>query len=101
MRPAIQKLLQLGPMPSEDEASDEYLRNFEACVSSITRPVTDDEAIALVSLFGPPDSLYGLAWTVLHLVESAPGWPIKACLVRGANEWVDELRERSVRADLL
>ena len=76
MRPEIARLVQLGPFPPEPEASLEYLREAEDLILSIKKPVTDEEARALISLFGPPDSCYGLAWSVLHLVETAPGWPI-------------------------
>ncbi|MDB6032726.1 MAG: hypothetical protein JWM16_3064, partial [Verrucomicrobiales bacterium] len=35
--------------------------------------------LALVKVFGP-DDYYGLAWSLLHLIESAPGWPLADCL---------------------
>ena len=40
-------------------------------LESVAKPVTDDEAAALAQLFGPGDC-FGLAWTLVHLVESAP-----------------------------
>jgi hypothetical protein len=47
-----------------------------------------------VTLFGP-DDCFGLGWTLLHLIETAPGWPIKAVLDGSQGEWIDRLRERS------
>jgi hypothetical protein len=48
----------------------------------------------LVKLFGPDDCL-GLAWTLLHLIETAPGWPVESALVGLEGEWIDRLRERA------
>lgn len=58
----------------------------------IEEPVTDDEAKALCRLFGP-DELYGLSWQIVHLIESAPGWPLAECL-QGTGEWPTLLRIR-------
>lgn len=100
MRPEIKRLLLLGPLPSEDDASVDHLRLIEAELKSVTKPLTDDEARALVSLFGP-DSCFGVAWSFLHLVETAPGWPLPDCLANLENEWVVSLRDRAVRGGLL
>lgn len=53
--------------------------------------MTDEEARALVSVFGP-DEYYETAWQILHLVESAPGWPLEDVLQRNDNEWIRRLR---------
>jgi len=101
MRPEIERLVQLGPLPPEPAASIEYLREAEKLILAVSKPVTNEEARALVTLFGPPDSCYGLAWSVLHLIESAPGWPMVDCLENPNNEWVVSLRDRAVRGGLL
>lgn len=101
MRPEIERLVQLGPLPSEPAASIEYLREAEKLILAVSKPVTNEEARALVTLFGPPDSCYGLAWSVLHLIESALGWPMVDCLENPNNEWVVSLRDRAVRGGLL
>jgi hypothetical protein len=93
MRPQVEQLVALGPFPSEDEATDEDVEQREALVTSISRPVTDDEARALATLFGP-DTFYGGAWTVLHLIETAPGWPLEDALQNEDNEWIRLLRQR-------
>ena len=58
------------------------------------KPVTDEEACALVKLFGSDDCV-GLAWTLLHLIETAPGWPIESALIGLEGEWIRRLRERA------
>lgn len=100
MRPEIKRLLLLGPLPSEDDASIDHLRLVEAELKSVVKPLTDDEARALVTLFGP-DGCFGVAWSFLHLIETAPGWPIADSLTHLENEWVVSLRDRAVRGGLL
>lgn len=101
MRPEIQQLIDLGALPPEAEASLEYLRVAESLLRAIEKPVSDEEARGLISLFGPPDSCYGFAWSILHLIESAPSWPIADCLENPKNEWVASLRDRAVRGGFL
>ena len=100
MRPEIKRLLLLGPLPSEEDASVDHLRLVEAELKSVTKPVADDEARAMVSLFGP-DDCFGVAWSFLHLIETAPGWPLADCLANLESEWVVSLRDRAVRGGLL
>lgn len=100
MRSEIKRLVLLGPLPPEPAASVEHLRQVEALLLSVTKPVSNEEARALVKLFGS-DGCFGLAWSVLHLIESAPGWPLADCLVNSSNEWVASLRDRAVRGGLL
>ena len=94
MRSEISRLTSLGPLPLESEASGEYLEQFEAFLSSVAPPISDNEARALVQLFGP-DNCFGLAWSMLHLVETAPGWPLMDCLITPSNDWVATLRDRA------
>ena len=89
MRPEIRRLVDLGRLPSEDEGDVEILRKYEVEYRAIKRPVTDDEAIALLSLFGE-DGCFGLASSLMHLIETAPGWPIKEHLIGSTNPWVLE-----------
>jgi hypothetical protein len=89
MQPAISALLALGPLPGGAAATVPMMH-----VSKIQIPVTDEEACALVKLFGP-DDCFGLAWTLLHLIETAPGWPVDGALNGLQGEWIDRLRERA------
>jgi hypothetical protein len=96
MRQEVQALVNLGPLPDCDTAQEEQLKAYESLLSSITTPVSDEEARSLVRLFGP-DDCYGLAWSLLHLIESAPGWPLQDCLQDRGNEWTERLRLRVER----
>lgn len=70
------------------------IREFEDLLGKIKSPLTDEEACALVGTFGP-DDCFGLAWTLLHLIESAPGWPVGGALDGLEGEWICLSRERS------
>jgi hypothetical protein len=94
MQPAILALVELGPLPSSGVATVSMLQAFEEQFSNVQTPVTDEEACALVKLFGS-DDCFGLAWTLLHLIETAPGWPLKGALDGLEGEWADRLRERA------
>ena len=96
MRSAVLRLRELGRLPPERTATVDQIREVEDLVKGLSKPATDVEARELVTLFGS-DSCFGLAWRVLHFVESAPGWPLPDCLKDDANEWVVELRERAAR----
>ena len=94
MRAAVRNLIALGQLPAESSATAEGVRQFEEALHSIDPPLTDSEAEALVPLFGP-DTCFGLSWSLVHLIETAPGWPIEACLASGQSAWVERLRERA------
>jgi hypothetical protein len=100
MREEVRQLHDLGPLPSERGTSPELVSEYEQLLRAIKKPLTNDEARALVKLFGS-DGCFGLASTLLHLIESAPGWPLKECLVDSTNEWIVELRERAERGGML
>lgn len=82
MRPEVMRLVALGPLPLEDDERpleqslallEEYARNL----SGLEPPATDAEALALLAVFNPDedDSCFGLAWSLLHFIETAPSWP--------------------------
>lgn len=96
VRTEIKELEKLGPLPSEDEAEGAQLERIEELYRAIAKPITDDEACALVELFGP-DGCYGLASSFMHLIETAPGWPLKECLQQRNNAWKIELGNRAIR----
>ena len=72
------------------------LEEYQRLLNAISQPVSDEEAEALARLFGP-DDCFGLAWTLVHLIESAPGWPLVDRLPAIDNEWIVLLRDRSGR----
>lgn len=101
MQPAIVKLLEMGPFPVGDINTEPELTDaYQWLIESIQRPVTDDEARALITLFGP-DDFFTLAWSLIHLIETAPGWPLRDCLEDTSNEWVQYLKRYAENAGLL
>ena len=96
VRAEVKELEKLGPLPSEDEAEVAQLERIEELYRAIEKPLTDDEARVLVELFGP-DGCYGVASSFMHLIETAPGWPLKECFQQLNNEWKVELRNRAIR----
>ncbi len=98
MREPIRQLVGLGPLPDSSSASEDLLRleMYQELLEAIESPVTDEEASALLEIFGP-DECFGLAWAVVHLVESAPGWPVEGAFLQVENTWIQLLRERAAR----
>lgn len=96
VRPEIKKLVSLGTFPPSNQVDAELVKSQESLLREIQSPISDDEARLLLRLFGP-DDYFGLAWTILHLVESAPSWPITASLSDAKNEWILRLKERAAR----
>jgi hypothetical protein len=97
MRKEVIELGKLGPLPSSVDALRDNLGSlifqYEKLIISIKKPVTDEEARLLTGIFGPDDG-YGLAWILLRLIESAPGWPLWDTLHGSDNEWIELLRQR-------
>src|SRR5262249_39555480 len=98
MRQAVIELQNLGPWPPSDvvlrEKLDSLVDRYGELLTSIQEPVTDEEARALLRVFGPDDG-FGLVWRLVALVESAPGWPLADCLDENTeNEWIQMLRQR-------
>jgi hypothetical protein len=98
MRPEVHELVAMGPLPDSSSGSGDMLRleEYQRLLGAIAKPVSDEESAALAGLFGP-DDCFGLAWTLVHLVESAPGWPLLDRLPSVDNEWVSLLRERATK----
>jgi hypothetical protein len=67
---AVKNLLALGMLPRVSSDPRDVER-FEHAISEIKYPLTDDEAAALIECFGEDDS-FGLAWTLVHLIETSP-----------------------------
>ncbi len=94
MQPAVQEFVALGRLPDSAGASVEALQRLEEILRRIRTPLTNDEARALTGCFGT-DDCFGLAWGLLHSIETAPGWPLLDVLGDADNEWIGRLRERS------
>jgi len=100
IRPEVKELVGLGRFPSSADANYETIKRQEDLLREIKRPISAEEARELVRLFGP-DDYFGGAWTLLHLIETAPGWPLWDCLENDDNEWIRRLRESAIRGGRL
>lgn len=65
MRPDVQAFIADGPLPDWDAGAEEIGRRSDQ-FDAISRPVTGQEARALVACFGPDDA-YGLGLMLWHL----------------------------------
>ena len=99
IRPEVARLVELGPWPSSQAVSPEEVDERLGLLQRASRPVTLDEARALIKLFGP-DDFFGVVWELISLIESAPGWPSGVDL-QGDQEWVELLRIRARNAGLI
>lgn len=88
-------LIQLGQMPDEkQDIADGVVEEYEEILHSISRPVSQDEAEGLVMLF-PPNGCFGLDWTLLHLIETTPKWPIMSIIEKCPSvEWKQRMLDR-------
>jgi hypothetical protein len=97
MGAAIHRLASLGPLPASSDADANQLADYQQLLESVPPPVSDTEAEVLAGLFpADRDECFGLAWTLVHLVETAPGWPLPRCLQR-SDGWIGYLRQRAVQ----
>jgi hypothetical protein len=92
IRHAVADFLAAGPLPDEEQAA-EAIQRSQDLLERIEAPLTDEEAAALLAGFGP-DDCYGLAWTLLHLIETAPGAQTADYPADSVNPWVQRLRQR-------
>ncbi|MFJ9448315.1 hypothetical protein ACIRRH_41865 [Kitasatospora sp. NPDC101235] len=96
IRDEVREFVRLGPLPSEEDNSeegDEAFDKMERALHAIEKPVTDDEARLLIDCFGD-DNCFGLAWTLLHIVESAPSPVVTSESPADSNEWITRLWKR-------
>jgi hypothetical protein len=100
IRPEVRELVAIGPLPDSASAAADMqrLEDYQRRLENISEPVSDEEAEALAGLFGP-DDCFGLAWTLVHLIETAPSWPFVEQLPASDNEWIQLLRARAQRGD--
>jgi hypothetical protein len=94
MRDEVRLLIERGQLPSESVGDQEFWTPWEEAVRALTSPATDEEALAVLEVLpSGEDSSYGLAWHIVHFVETAPGWPLPGAL-DDRSPWVVFLRER-------
>ncbi len=86
IRDEVKSFVTLGPLPdfSADQATIDL---HQQALEKISAPISNEEALALLASFGSDDS-FGLAWRLLHLIETAPDSPLDSEPEPGANEWL-------------
>ncbi len=97
MRHEVRRLVEIGPFPPEEETTDDEVEQFERALLALPEPLTDPEAAALLSVFGG-DDYYGLATTLVRVIETAPNLPPDITSRTHANRWIALLHERAERA---
>ena len=100
MRDVVRKMASMGRLPDEDSAEQADLDERVALLNEVAleRP-SRDEVLALLPLFPADDSTcFGLAWTLLHIIESSPDWPIWDELRAIDGEWAETLTIRLANA---
>lgn len=95
MRPEVAAYAAMGVLPDEN-ADEETIAVFEAALAAVRPPLSIEEARAVAFTFGN-DGCYGVAWTLVHLIESAPGLRPEH-LPKSDNEWIERLRQRFANA---
>jgi hypothetical protein len=94
IREPIRELLRLGPFPRETSTTPDQVRDYQGLLEQVSPPLNDQEAKELLSVFGE-DDYFGLAWTLLHLIETAPSGPISSPPDPADNEWARRLWVRA------
>ena len=95
----VQQMVVLGPMPTTDEAIRDGNRadEWEALLNRLVdeRSLLGSEVSQLLHLFpGDESDCFGLAWTLLHAIETSPDWPVRESIDRMQGHWADSLRQR-------
>lgn len=98
----VQALVTLGRMPSDSDATDDdRVQAWVRALDALDAPLTDGEAIALLDCFPTDDSsMFEVAWSLLHAIESAPYGPDLVGQLDDRSWWVSLLRERAERGGL-
>lgn len=104
IRPEIEELERLGPLPADDDDDpgiDRKLFDVEHLLAAVDPPVTVEEGRVLAALF-PRDggTCYGLAWSLLHLIETLDADDLGA-VVTGVNsaQWRKMFEQRLENAE--
>lgn len=94
IRIVVADFVRMGRLP-DSRATAAVIGAHQESLKKIDAPISDEEATLLANGFGP-DDCYGLAWTLLHLIETAPGGcPVKVEPCESDNEWIRRLWHRS------
>jgi hypothetical protein len=81
----------MGPLPAKGVATVDEIAERQRLLEHIEHPLSDHEASLMATVFGP-DNGFSLAWTMLHMIETAPA--AVTAEYGGNGDWVDLLRNR-------
>ncbi len=93
VRQLVAQLASGGPLPAESDATVPQIEAVQSVLEGIAAPLSDEEAQLMLGIFGD-DTCFGLAWTVLHLIESAPSALTAEYATNADNYWVKRLETR-------
>lgn len=91
---AVAGMARLGPMPSAVSPALNIVGDWESALRALVLPISEADAGVLAGLFGD-DDCYGLAWTLIHVIETTPGWPLWELLPTGGGKWIELRRARA------
>jgi hypothetical protein len=100
MRPEIKALLRFGSIAQAQD--DDVLEQLEHAITQIVPPLQDAEASVLIPLFGkdPCDDGGGLAWPLVHLIETSPTAYPAVRPLETDGYWINLLYQRKKNAGL-
>ena len=102
VRSEVHRLAAWAPVPPEEDEfwQQDVVDRFAADVAAIAPPLTASERDALLPLLAGPadDTVYGVLWGVLHLVETAPEDGYEFRLRTTGRPWFDRLLNRRINA---
>lgn len=93
MQEAVIKLIALGRFPPDIEATEEAVDLAADLIGQVRKPISKAEAIELVKLFGP-DTYFGVAWSLLHLIETCVDLPLDFADIKSDAGWLERLQVR-------
>jgi hypothetical protein len=102
LRDHTQRIVDLGPMPADaPDIEEDLLSTWASAIEDLELPLSEDESIALLACFPPDDStVFGLAWSLLHAVETAPYGPELLRSLDDRSWWVALLKQRAIRGGI-
>lgn len=94
IRPEVLEFTLLGKLP-DSSSPESVIEKCEQALAGIHPPISIEEGQLLVNCFGT-DDCFGMAWTLLHLIESSATPVVSVDPGDLANDWVKLLWNRLV-----
>ena len=103
LRDSTLRIVSMGQMPADAPDVDPVvLTAWTLALAALDGPLTDEEAIALLPCLPPDDgTVFGLAWALLHAIESAPYGTALISELDDRSWWVNLLKQRAIRGGLI